>query len=176
MLSIVLLLLSSWSTLAAGHFNLNYPVSLGFNDDKESEGPCGGFQVDFTGNVTNITVGNFPISLRSGHPQADWLFRVTLSKADPFNWTNLLPVVDETGLGFFCLENVMAPAEFAGKQGLVQVIQNAADGALYQVGSADWTTPTQLTCLVRCREFCAWLEFLRWPRLLQCDRAHCVHN
>ncbi|MCJ1251845.1 hypothetical protein MMC30_009083 [Trapelia coarctata] len=138
MLSIVFFLLSSLSSLVAGHFLLNYPQTLGFSDDNEGEGPCGSFNVDFTGNVTNVTVDSFPVSLRSTHPQADWLFRVTLDKTNPSNWTNLLPVVSEIGLGAFCIPNLKAPAEFAGKQGVVQVVQDAVDGALYQCAAVNF--------------------------------------
>lgn len=145
MLSVVLLLLLSLPSWVTGHFTLNYPPSLGFIDDKESEGPCGGFPVAFTGNVTNVTVDSFPVSLRSSHPQTEFLFRVTLDKAEPFNWTNLLPVVDETGIGAFCLPNLKAPAGFAGKQGLVQVMAEAIDGFLYQVSTACGTSPHELT-------------------------------
>jgi len=174
MLSIILLVLSSLLSLVAGHFNLIYPQTLGFIDDKEGEGPCGSFAVDFT-NVTNVTVDSFPIQLQSGHPQADWLFRVTLDKTNPSNWTNLLPVVTEIGLGAFCLPNLRAPAEFAGKQGVVQVIQDAVDGALYQVSNADWISAhwVDLPRLVCHRQLCRWLQFLSRLRMHQCDRSHC---
>ena len=136
------LLLSSLLSLVSGHFLLNYPQTLGFDDSNEGQSPCGGFDVVFTGNVTNVTVDSFPVSLRSTHPQADWLFRVTLDKTNPSNWTNLLPVVSEIGLGAFCIPNLKVPANFVGQQGVVQVVQNAADGALYQVSIADRMSST----------------------------------
>jgi hypothetical protein len=119
--------------LAAGHFLLNYPPSIGFNDDMEGTGPCGGFTPIFNDSLPSVTVGRFPVELRSTHPQADWLFRATLDKKAPFNWTNLLPVVTERGLGDFCIPNIKAPAEFAGQSGLIQVMQDAVDGILFQV-------------------------------------------
>lgn len=121
---------------AFGHFVLQYPTSLGFDDDTEGTGPCGGFDVTFNGTEDSVEVGGFAVSMLSTHPQAEWLFRVTLDTEAPFNWTNLLPVVDETGLGQFCLPSLSAPAEFAGQRGVVQVMQNAADGLLYQVSNA----------------------------------------
>jgi len=116
-----------------GHFLLNYPGTLGFDEDMEGTSPCGGFPITFGGNVTNVTVGSLAIALTSTHPQANWLFRATLNTQAPFNWTNLSPVISETGLGNFCLPTLSVPSSFAGQQGLIQVQQDAADGVLYQV-------------------------------------------
>lgn len=130
-----LLLLSIWTATTCAHFILQSPASLGFDDDNESESPCGGFAVSFNGSLDPASVGGFPVSMLSTHPAADFLFRATLDQQAPFNFTNLLPVVSETGLGQFCLPNLQAPEEFAGKTGLVQVIQKGPDGILYQVRS-----------------------------------------
>lgn len=121
---------------ALSHFILNYPQPLGypnFNDDAEGNSPCGGQPITFASNDTNITVGGFQLSSRTTHPQANWLFRATLSTQAPFNWTNISPVISQSGLGDFCATNLTLPAEFAGKQGLIQVTQGAVDGDLYQV-------------------------------------------
>lgn len=120
-------------TLTSAHFILQYPTSLGFDDDTEGTAPCGGFPVKFSSHATSAHVDGFAVSMLSTHPKADWLFRATLSKQAPFNWTNLLPVVEETGLGRFCLPTLRAPPEFAGQQGVIQVQQDAVDGLLYQV-------------------------------------------
>ena len=126
--------------LVAGHFLLNYPATLGFDDDIEGTSPCGGFPVVFNANVTKIPVGGFPIELRSTHPQANWLFRATLDQKEPFNWTNLLPVVDQTGLGDFCIPDFVAPTSFVGHTGLIQITQDAVDGSLYQVNKVSRRT------------------------------------
>lgn len=121
---------------ALSHFILNYPQPLGypaFNDDAEGDSPCGGQPIAFASNDTQITVGGFQLSSRTTHPQANWLFRATLSTQAPFNWTNISPVISQSGLGDFCATNLSLPAEFAGKQGLIQVTQGAVDGDLYQV-------------------------------------------
>lgn len=118
---------------STAHFLLNYPPTLGFSDDMEGTGPCGSFPVVFNSSDVQVQVGGFPIALTSTHPEADWLFRATLSPNEPFNWTNLLPVVHETGLGDFCIPNFTVPAEFVGQSGLLQIMQDAADGVLYQV-------------------------------------------
>jgi hypothetical protein len=127
--------LAALSKLAVAHFLLNYPPTLGFDDDNEGISPCGGFTPALNGSAVEVQVDGFPIALTSTHPEADWLFRATLSLQEPLNWTNLLPVVHEVGLGDFCIPDFKVPAEFAGKSGLLQILENAVDGELYQVPS-----------------------------------------
>jgi hypothetical protein len=133
MLSITLLVVSSLS-LVYGHFLPTYPPSIGFEDSREGKGPCGDFPIVFN-NVTtssiNITVGSFPIEVQNTHPQAAWLLRVTLSHQAPCNWTNLLPVVSETGIGQFCVPGLGTLVEFAGFPGIVQVVQEYESQLLY---------------------------------------------
>ena len=126
-------LIAIYALCASAHFILRYPKSLGFNDDTESTSPCGGFDVTFNSSDDSVPVGGFPVSMLSTHPAANWLFRATLDQKAPFNWTNLLPVVEETGLGQFCLPAIKAPSDFTGKPGVIQVIQQGPDGILYQV-------------------------------------------
>ena len=127
-----LLLLAS---AASAHFVLNYPGSLGFDDDNEPNAPCGGEDVTFNDNITTVPVGGFPVALLTTHPQAQFLYRGTLDKQAPFNWTNLLPVVNEQGLGDFCLPNMQVPMNWANQSGLLQIIMDGPDGILYQVSS-----------------------------------------
>jgi hypothetical protein len=136
----------AFSQFTAAHFLLNYPPTLGFDDSIEGTSPCGGFPVVFNSSDVQVQVDGFPIALRSTHPEADWLFRATLSQKEPFNWTNLLPVVHETGLGDFCIPDFKVPAEFAGQSGLLQIMQDAADGELYQVHSHSISS-SRLKCL-----------------------------
>jgi hypothetical protein len=128
-----LLTLLSLASLSTAHFLLDYPPTVGFSDDNESTSPCSGFDPIVNSSSTSIPVDSFPLQLTSTHPQANWLFRATTDTKAPFNWTNLLPVVSEQGLGAFCLPNLKIPASFAGKGGVIQIVQGAADGALYQV-------------------------------------------
>ncbi|GAB7349472.1 hypothetical protein MBLNU459_g0184t1 [Dothideomycetes sp. NU459] len=140
-----ILTLVAFTGWAHAHFILNYPNSLGFDDDNEPNGPCGGFDVTFADNDTTVQVGGFAVSLKSTHPAANFLFRATLSTQAPFNWTNLLPVVSETGLGQFCLPDLAAPSEFAGQRGLVQIIQDGPDGVLYQCAAVNFATGMNTT-------------------------------
>jgi hypothetical protein len=148
------LLLLSPPGLAYGHFLLTYPPSIGFDDGREEEGPCGGFPIVFnsmTAPCINLTFGGFPIELRNTHPQAAWLFRATLGHQAPFSWTNLLRMVSETGIGQFCVPDLDAPVDFAGFPGIVQVVQENDSTLLYQVSDAFSSRPSsakKLKCAV----------------------------
>ena len=48
----------------------------------------------------------------------------------------LLPAIVQTGLGDYCERDVMVHATFAGSKGVIQVIQDAPDGILYQVSQS----------------------------------------
>ena len=120
--------------LASAHFQLNAPPTIGFDEDNEGKGPCGGFTPDFTkDNVTDFHVGGEPIALFLGHPQADWLFRGTLDTSASGNWTQLFPIVRQSGLGDFCEPGISAPSAWVGQQGVVGIVAQAVDGLLYQV-------------------------------------------
>jgi len=66
-------------------------------------------------------------------PKAIWLFRATLDLTASGNWTTLLPAIAQTGLGDYCEQDVMVPVSWAGSKGVLQVVQDALDGILYQV-------------------------------------------
>lgn len=133
---VVLLLLGH----SYAHFLLNYPNTIGFDDDNEGIAPCGGFNVTFS-NTTNFHVGGDAIAVTSTHPAAEFLYRATLDKTTSANWTDLLPVVGETGLGAFCERNVELPSTWAGQQGIIQVVQKGPDGILFQVCSHARSSP-----------------------------------
>jgi hypothetical protein len=122
--------------LAAAHFNLDYPPSLGFDEDIEGTSPCGGFPIAFSDSDTQVQVDGFPVALVAGHPAAQVLIRGTLNQSAPFTWVDLLPVVAETGLNNFCIPDVVAPSSWAGKPGLVQVEYDGPDGPLFQVSTS----------------------------------------
>ena len=121
---------------STSHFLLNYPPTIGFDDDLEGQAPCGSFTIDFLkDNVTNFHVDGDAIALTSTHPMATWLFRATLDQSGTGNWTTLLPAVSQTGLGAYCERAVTVPSNWAGSKGVIQVVQDAVDGLLYQVSS-----------------------------------------
>ena len=133
--------LSSWLGMlciapSMAHFLLHHPNTIGFDDDNEGLAPCGGFNVSFD-NMTNYHVAGDYVYLTSIHPQANWLFRATLDVTAASNWTDLLPVIGQSALGDFCEPSVTVPAPWAGSSGIVQIVQDAPDGILYQVQRLD---------------------------------------
>ncbi|RHZ64897.1 copper acquisition factor BIM1-like domain-containing protein [Aspergillus thermomutatus] len=147
----------------AAHFLLNYPPTIGFDDSLETTPPCGSFTVDFsTDNVTDFHVGGNAIAVTSIHPQATWLFRATLDITAAGNWTALLPAVQQTGLGDFCEPVVTVPASWAGKKGVIGVVQDAPDGILYQVRSSasPLVSRTCLDHILTLEQQCAAVNFV----------------
>lgn len=130
------------ASAANAHFTLTVPPSFGFDEDKEASAPCGGFTPSFDdkSKVSDFHVGGNAIGVKSGHAQTNWLFRATLESADTKNWTQLFPIVQQSGLGLFCEPSVVAPEAWAGKQGIVSVVANAPDGILYQVNNSNTHT------------------------------------
>ncbi len=115
------------------HFLLNSPPTIGFDDSQEARAPCGSFTVDFSkDNATDFHVHRDFIAMTSIHPMATWLFRATLDQTAMGNWTNLLPAVVQTGLGSYCERDIVVPATSAGSKGVIQVVQDAPDGILFQ--------------------------------------------
>jgi hypothetical protein len=53
---------------STGHFLLDYPPGVGFDDDTEGNAPCGGFSVDFSKiNVTDFHVGGDVLAMVRKH-------------------------------------------------------------------------------------------------------------
>jgi hypothetical protein len=116
--AVIFCLVALFVRFSSSHFLLNYPPTT----------------VDFsTDNVTDFYVGGNALAMTSIHPQATWLFRATLDQTASGNWTVLLPPIVQTGLGDYCEQDVTVPASFAGSKGVIQVVQDAPDGILYQV-------------------------------------------
>jgi hypothetical protein len=134
LVSLVLCLVAVFIGQSTAHFLLKYPPTIGFDDSLEATPPCGSFSVDFAkDNVTDFHVGGDSLAMISIHPQATWLFRATLNQAASGNWTDLLPAITQTGLGDYCERDVTVPTSWAGSKGVIQVVQDAPDGILYQV-------------------------------------------
>jgi hypothetical protein len=128
--------------LAQAHFNLQTPPTIGFDDDNEGNGPCGGFTPSFAdaSKVASFHVGGEPVGMKLFHNQANWLFRATLDTTASGNWTQLFPIVQQSGLGLFCETAITAPASFVGKQGVLSVVANAPDGFLFQCATVNFVS------------------------------------
>lgn len=116
------------------HFKLNEPESIGFSDDEEGTAPCGSFTPNFSKDkITDFHVGGQAIALLSTHPESKWLFRATFDESAKGDWQKIYPIVDQKGLGDFCIPTVTVPDSWVGKTGVIGVAVDAPDGTLYQV-------------------------------------------
>lgn len=129
-----LLALTALCGLASAHFQLKYPPTIGFDDDKEGTGPCGGFTPDLSkSDLPEFHVDGDAVALRLAHPQCKWLFRVTTDPSNDTAWEQIYPIVLQSGLGDFCLPQITVPEKYAGKKGVLSIVSSAVDGMLYQV-------------------------------------------
>ncbi|KAL2880338.1 hypothetical protein SGCOL_004389 [Colletotrichum sp. CLE4] len=141
-----LLLLASTAT---AHFSLTLPKPLGDSDDNEATAPCGGYTASSSSATTDFYVEGDAIGMENGHPQTNWLFRATLDTTAASGWTQLFPIVMQTGLGNFCEPKVVAPGNWTGKRGVVSVVAHSPDGLLYTCAAVNFvsgTAPTRSDC------------------------------
>lgn len=125
--------LALFVTEALGGFQMNYPESAGYNALTEPNAPCGGAAVNaLKSNMTFWDVSGGPIYLTSQYTVTDYLFRATLNSNLTDGWINLLPVLQQNGIGDLCEPSVPVPASFNGQTGILQVIANTTDGFFYQ--------------------------------------------
>jgi hypothetical protein len=128
--------LALFVTEALGGFQMNYPESAGYNALTEPNAPCGGAAVNaLKSNMTFWDVSGGPIYLTSQYTVTDYLFRATLNSNLTDGWINLLPVLQQNGIGDLCEPSVPVPASFNGQTGILQVIANTTDGFFYQVSA-----------------------------------------
>ncbi|KAK3674429.1 hypothetical protein LTR78_005515 [Recurvomyces mirabilis] len=139
------LLLLSFLTLSSAHFILHWPPTAGFIDDSEPTLPCGGAVVTVNSSSPEIQINQFAIQVQNTHPQGQWQIRATTDTQEPYNFTTIVPIVNTTGIGDFCLNFMSAPAGFAGKGGVIQVIDNSADGFLYQCAPVNFIIGSNTT-------------------------------
>jgi hypothetical protein len=119
---------------AWAHFNLNYPETIGFNDEAQHDGPCGGFTPDFAKNTfTDFHTGGDAVATVTTHVEGTWLYRITLDETASGNWTQAFPIVRQNGLGAFCEPIITIPTEFVGQKGILGAVTNTSDGLLFQV-------------------------------------------
>lgn len=127
----VLLLAAS----ASAHFNIGHPPQdVPSSEAKLASGPCGGASLKFeSGDVTDFHVGGEPIAVAGSHPQSTYLFRATKDLTGEGEWTQIFPIMAQSGLGRMCQPSVTVPEGWAGEKGLISVVANAEDGILYGV-------------------------------------------
>jgi hypothetical protein len=127
----LLLALLTSVPLALAHFTLDFPPTIGFNEDQETTAPCGGFN-PLSSSLTAWPLSGGQIALDSHHPEMVLLYRAQLMGAT--SWTNLTNgFLQMTGLGEMCITVGSLPTDWTGKAGVIQVIGQPPDGILYQV-------------------------------------------
>ncbi|KAL2020030.1 hypothetical protein VTK56DRAFT_8933 [Thermocarpiscus australiensis] len=148
LVAVALLFLSA----ANAHFELLRPAAPESNEDQQVNAPCGGTVPDLSQKVANdFHVAGDSVQVLLGHPQASWLIRATLDPKAAGNWTQLFPIVQQSGRGNFCEPAVAAPSEWAGKKGIIGVACDGPDGLLYQCAAVNFvsganTAPDSSTC------------------------------
>ncbi len=116
----------------SAHFVLQVPTSLGFDDALEGAGPCGSFDITDRHTVTPWPLAGGPVQVISTHPKADWTISAALLNSTG-SFRPMVPQIRQAGLGTFCLPAVPGIPDWEGQDAVLQMIQNAADGLLYQV-------------------------------------------
>ncbi|KAL2142918.1 hypothetical protein VTI28DRAFT_108 [Corynascus sepedonium] len=129
---------------ANAHFELHQPSPLegdSMDESLQSNGPCGGGVPDLSKNTaTDFHVDGDSVELFLLHPQANYLIRGTLDEKADGNWTQLFPIVQQSGRGAFCEPSVRAPRGWAGKKGFIAIACAAPDGMLYQCAAVNFVS------------------------------------
>ncbi|KAK4097605.1 hypothetical protein N658DRAFT_389455, partial [Parathielavia hyrcaniae] len=130
------------SATAQAHFELIQPTSLegdAFDEGSMATAPCGGGVADLSQNTaTDFHVDGDAVGVLLGHAQANWLFRATLDEHAEGNWTQLFPIVTQSGRGSFCEPAITAPREWVGKKGIIGIACAAPDGLLFQCAAVNF--------------------------------------
>lgn len=121
----------SLGSLVFGHFQLNYPIVRGYDEDTLGTFPCGG-QNTVSSNRTSWPLAGGPIQLNMEHQLTNIQVLLALGN-DP--GSNFDFVLDQTftiqGIGKFCLSKVTLPSSLNitdGMNGTIQVVSNNEDG------------------------------------------------
>jgi nascent polypeptide-associated complex subunit beta len=135
---------------AFAHFNLDYPPSRGFDDDKEGDFPCGSFN-DVQQQRTDFPISGGPIQLRMGHQQTNVAVYMAIGDNPGSNFNIVAKQqLMVTGLGQFCIANVAVPEGMNvtdGTKATIQVVTNNHEaGGLYQVRCPTAVIATQSLC------------------------------
>ena len=118
--------------VATATFTLSHPLPFRSQITSQSQPPCGASPL-LLESTTGFYVGGDSVAVVSAGNGASILIRATIGDSGSANWTNLFPVVAQKGRGKFCEPLVPAPEEWAGLEGVVQVIESGEEGLSYQV-------------------------------------------
>ncbi|KAG4434230.1 hypothetical protein IFR05_010300 [Cadophora sp. M221] len=111
---------------------LYQPTSLGFDDEHQATGPCGGdYALTARNNETEWPLGGYPIIDYSTHPKTLCTYRIALL-SDLTSWVDLIPPLNQGGIARFCLPSVPGYIPWVSQQVVLQIAQSAPDGINYQ--------------------------------------------
>lgn len=148
--SAALLLAIAAAPLAAGHFVLQVPESIGYVDKDEDKGPCGGFDINTRQPLVEWPISGHPVQVISTHTKSLWTIQAALL-SDPTNFRLLVPKIDQSGLGTFCEPVIPGIAEWEGKDAVVQMTQEAVDGKLYQCAAVRFVNKPAAAAPATCK-------------------------
>ena len=133
--------------VTSAHFQLTYPKARGFDDAKEGNAPCGGFD-DVQQQRTNFPISGGPIQLNMGHSQTNVAVYMAIG-SDPKSGFSIVAKqqLAVEGLGNFCIGSVSLPSGLNisdGTPASIQVVTGSheAGGGLYQVIAHSTNAPT----------------------------------
>jgi hypothetical protein len=134
MLTLTSLALLGLASLSTAHFVLMIPTSLGYDDEKESQAPCGSYNpLDRSTGVTDWPVGGHSVGLLSTHGSVTWEINAALISGGATTFVPLVLPFAQRGVGDVCFGAVPGNPAWVGQDAVVQLIQHAPDGNLYQV-------------------------------------------
>ncbi|KAF7180371.1 hypothetical protein CNMCM7691_009539 [Aspergillus felis] len=143
--------LLSFAPIVAAHFQIQYPTSRGFDEDKMPTFPCGGMTQSSNRTQVSISSGSFPVALRMGHDQTAVEILLALGN-DPGNNFNITlhPTFRIEGLGEFCLPHVVFDKSVLGTNitdgmnATLQVQSNGdPSGGLYACADIQFSSTVQ---------------------------------
>jgi hypothetical protein len=135
--------------VALAHFTLKYPKARGFDEDKEPNFPCGGFDT-VQSPRPDFPISGGPIQINLGHQQTNVAVYMAVGDDPGTGFSVVLrPQFQISGYGDFCLGDVSIPSNLnvtEGTKASIQVITNAhGEGGLYQVWRLRFDHLTMLT-------------------------------
>lgn len=127
-----ILLVLGFAGHGLGHFILQDPRAIGTRDSDQAIAPCGGYDPTSRVDEVDWPVGGRALYVISTHLTSLWSFKAALLNSTD-DWVDLGPQVYQNGFGHICLPNIPGVEAWVGQEGVVQVIQDASHGILYQV-------------------------------------------
>ncbi|KFY19307.1 hypothetical protein V493_08025, partial [Pseudogymnoascus sp. VKM F-4281 (FW-2241)] len=125
-------LLAALPAAATAKFTLSHPTAFTSDSTSQSQPPCGASSLVHKSS-SGFYVHGDAVAVVTAGDGAGILIRATIDELGAgANWTNLFPVVAQVGGGKFCEPLVPAPVEWAGLEGVVQVIESGEEGLSYQ--------------------------------------------